>query len=250
MIDAVFLDKIKSFEGYTPVAKWDYSQFTNGYGTRARAPDEVITKAEAESRFRAEIGKAAQIVERHAANWDPGTKAALTSLTFNAGTRWISSGLGDAVRAGDVEAVRERFVLYVKAGGETLQGLVNRRNAEVEWIGSSVGAVAGNAASSLAGAGERPGTWGAADVAFAAPATLGARTAMPLTPTRSADASSDPALTRGPIVSGARERSENAFAALIVNQITEAALSDIGSVRDPDSNDTHARQQREDRRVG
>jgi lysozyme len=72
MIDAVFLDKIKSFEGYTPVAKWDYAQFTNGYGTRARAPDEVITKAEAESRFRAEIGKAAQIVERHAANWDPG----------------------------------------------------------------------------------------------------------------------------------------------------------------------------------
>jgi lysozyme len=247
MIDAVFLDKIKSFEGYTPVAKWDYSQFTNGYGTRARAPDEVITKAEAESRFRAEIGKAAQIVERHAVNWDPGTKAALTSLTFNAGTRWISSGLGDAVRAGDVEAVRERFVLYVKAGGETLQGLVNRRNAEVEWIGSSVGAVAGNAASSLAGAGER---WGAADVAFAAPATLDARTAMPLKPTRSVDASFDPALTRGPIVSGALERSEYAFAALIVNQITEAALSDIGSVRDPENKDTRERQQREDRSVG
>jgi lysozyme len=129
------LQAIKTFEGFTARAKWDYAQSTNGFGTRALRPDEVIDEAEANRRFAAEIEKARQFVERHAAGWDEGTKAALTSLTFNAGTRWQTSGLGEAVRAFDVDAVRDRFVAYTKAGGAELPGLVRRRLAEAEWIG-------------------------------------------------------------------------------------------------------------------
>ncbi len=137
-MDHAYLQAIKTFEGFTPQAQWDYAQHSNGYGTKALYPGETIDAAEAERRFAAEIAVARSIVEKHAAGWDEGTKAALTSLTFNAGTRWISSGLGDAVRSGDIAGVRERFVQYAKAGGEVLPGLVKRRLAELDWIGGGV----------------------------------------------------------------------------------------------------------------
>ena len=137
-----YLAAIKSFEGVAPQAKWDYAQHSHGYGTKALYPGEAISPEEAERRFAAEIAIARDIVEKHAAGWDEGTKAALTSLTFNAGTRWISSGLGDAVRNGDIEGIRERFVQYTKAQGEVLPGLLKRRLAEVDWIGSGTGGAA------------------------------------------------------------------------------------------------------------
>lgn len=135
----VYLDRIKSFEGFTPVAKPDYAQHSNGYGTKALYPGELIDRAEAERRFAHEIEQARAFVERRVPALDEGTKAALTSLTFNAGTRWASSGLGDAAQRGDLDAIKERFVQYTKAGGKDLPGLVSRRLAEVVWIGSSAG---------------------------------------------------------------------------------------------------------------
>ena len=131
-----YLDAIRNFEGFTPQAAWDYAQFSNGFGTRARYAGEVIDRAEAERRFRAEVSEARSIVEKTAPHVDEGTKAALTSLTYNAGTAWIGSGLGDAVRRGDLEAAREIFQKYNKAGGEVLPGLVSRRSQEALWIGN------------------------------------------------------------------------------------------------------------------
>lgn len=62
----------------------------------------------------------------------------MTSLTYNAGTAWVTSGLGDAVRRGDAEAVKDRFLAYNKAGGEVLPGLVRRRAIEAQWIGDEL----------------------------------------------------------------------------------------------------------------
>lgn len=130
-----YLDSIRQFEGFTARATSDYAQISNGYGTKALYPGEVIDRAEAERRFQAEIGQARNIVDKAAPHVDEGTKAALTSLTYNAGTAWIKSGLGDAVRRGALEEVREIFQKYNKAGGEVLPGLVRRRATEAEWIG-------------------------------------------------------------------------------------------------------------------
>jgi lysozyme len=135
-MNSLYLNSIRTFEGFTPQAQWDYAQHSNGYGTRALYPGEVIDRAEAERRFQSEIASARAVVERHAANADEGTKAALTSLTFNAGEKWTHDGLGDAVRRGDMDAVRSLFVEYNKAGGKLLAGLAARRAAEAEWIGS------------------------------------------------------------------------------------------------------------------
>ena len=131
------LSAVKSFEGFSAQAKWDYAQYSNGYGTRARAPGEVIDTKEAEFRLVLELKSAANAVEGFAPSLDKGTKAALTSLTFNAGTRWMTDGLGRAIQRGDLDAARSIFVEYNKAGGKVLPGLVARRLAEVQWFGSS-----------------------------------------------------------------------------------------------------------------
>ena len=131
-----FEDTVKRFEGYAPRASWDYQQHSNGWGTRARFPGETIDKDEAQRRLDAELAKAKQLVTSFVPNADAGTTKALTDLTFNAGTKWQTSGLGAAVKAGDYDKARQLFQQYVKAGGETLPGLVERRRAGANWIGA------------------------------------------------------------------------------------------------------------------
>ena len=139
MIDVKYLDAIKSFEGFTPRAKWDYAQSSNGYGTKALHEGEIIDRAEADRRFKAEIKAAYEIVDRFAPNLDDGSKAALTSLTYNAGTAWTKSDLGNAIRSGDIETAKTIFQQYNKAGGEVLSGLQARRDAEMAWFNSDSG---------------------------------------------------------------------------------------------------------------
>jgi lysozyme len=141
-----YLDAIRNFEGFNPQAQWDYAQFSNGYGTKARYAGEVIDRAEADRRFHAEVSSARSIVEKAVPDLDEGTKAALTSLTYNAGPSWIESGLGDAVRRGDLDSARDIFLKYNKAGGEVLPGLVSRRAQEALWIGGGETAPASPAA--------------------------------------------------------------------------------------------------------
>ena len=136
-MQSTYLDAVRTFEGFSSKADWDYSQNTNGYGTKARYPGEVIDRAEAESRFRSEISKAEAAVEKFCPHLDQGTKAALTSLTFNTGTTWMHSGLGKKIKSGDLAGARQIFVSYTKAAGRELSGLVARRNHEASWIGQS-----------------------------------------------------------------------------------------------------------------
>lgn len=141
MIDKNYADAIKSFEGFTARSVWDYAQASNGYGTKAKYLGEVIDQAEAEKRFKSEIAGAQALVEQFAPHLDDGSKAALTSLTYNAGTAWMKSGLGQAVGAGDLDSAQKIFLTYNKAGGEVLPGLVKRRLAEVTWFGQSSGSL-------------------------------------------------------------------------------------------------------------
>src|SRR5512139_1134493 len=134
ILDQLYADAIKGFEGYAPNAAWDYKQYTNGYGTKALYPGESIDKTEAENRFNTAIEGAAKTVDTVAPNAPPGVRAALISLTYNAGSGWANSGLGEAVKAGDWKAARDRFLQYNKAGGQVNPGLVNRRQAEAAWF--------------------------------------------------------------------------------------------------------------------
>lgn len=133
-LESPYLDAIKTFEGFTPRASWDYKQHSIGYGTKARFPGETIDQAEADRRFQSEIGSARDTVRKLGIPLDPGREAALTSLTFNAGPGWMNDGLGQAVRAGNWDEAARRFAQYNKAGGQTLPGLADRRNQELAWM--------------------------------------------------------------------------------------------------------------------
>jgi lysozyme len=133
-MDARFLDRIKTFEGFTREAKWDYAQYSNGYGTKAAYKGEVIDRAEADRRFRHELDKAGELVDKFSPGLDSGSRAALVSLTFNAGTKWMQSGLGEAVKSGAMSDAKQIFLQYTKAGGVDLPGLKSRRLEEATWF--------------------------------------------------------------------------------------------------------------------
>lgn len=140
-LDQSYLDAIKGFEGYAPNASWDYKQYSSGYGTKAQPGDENIPadqrKAVYEQRFQDEIGKAAASVDQFAPNLPAGVRAALTSLTYNAGPGWQQSGLGEAIRAGDLGKAQQIFLQYNKAGGKENEGLTARRQQEAAWFGGA-----------------------------------------------------------------------------------------------------------------
>lgn len=137
-LDQSLLDAIKGFEGYAPRASWDYKQMSSGYGTRAQPGDENIPpdqlRAVYEQRFQDEVGKASSSVDQFAPNLPAGVRAALTSLTYNAGPGWQQSGLGEAIRAGDYTKAHDIFLQYNKAGGDVNRALVDRRKKEAAWF--------------------------------------------------------------------------------------------------------------------
>ena len=149
-LDSQYIDAIKATEGYTPQATWDYKQYSSGYGTKAQPGDETIPQDQLkqvyEQRFQDEIAKAAAHVDSFAPNLPPGVRAALTSLTFNAGPGWSQSGLGEAVKSGDWDKAREIFLQYNKAGGKVDNGLVARRGREAAWFDQGLPAPTGNIA--------------------------------------------------------------------------------------------------------
>ena len=134
MLERSYFEAIKEFEGFAPRARWDYAQFTNGFGTRARHPSEVIDATEADGRFRAEVSEALRQVDQFAPGLSEGARAALTSLTFNAGASWMHRPLGQAVAKGDLAVAREILLQYDKAGGQQLPGLQMRRAQEAAWL--------------------------------------------------------------------------------------------------------------------
>lgn len=137
-LDPEYIDAIKKSEGYAPDASWDYKQYSSGYGTKAQPGDENIPQdqrqAVYEQRFQDEVAKAAAHVDSINPNLPPGVKAALTSLTYNAGPGWSQSGLGDLIRAGDLEGAKARFLQYNHAGGQVDPGLTARRGREAAWF--------------------------------------------------------------------------------------------------------------------
>ena len=128
-----YLGKVKKFEGFSNKPYWDYKQWTSGYGTKGR-PGELVDQATADQRLRSEFGSAFQNVNSFAPNAPDGVKAALSSLTFNAGPKWMGSGLGGLVKAGDWSGAKNRFLQYNKAGGMFNPGLASRRQQEASWF--------------------------------------------------------------------------------------------------------------------
>lgn len=132
-------ERIKKIEGYSEKPYADFKQTSSGYGTKAQSGDEAIPpeqrRAVYEQRLNTELGRAANIVDTFSPGLPKGTRDALISLTYNAGSSWTASGLGAKIRAGDLESAKANFAQYNQAGGEVNPGLVDRRAQELSWWG-------------------------------------------------------------------------------------------------------------------
>ena len=137
------LEMIKEFEGYFKYAYWDYSQWTIGYGTRCEEGEypDGITEEQADALLRSEIVRyemeVAAFLGYNGIEVTQNQFDALVSLTFNIGSKWTNgSTIADILKDGAAnhseDEIKDAFCEYVHAGGEVIQGLIDRRTREAE----------------------------------------------------------------------------------------------------------------------
>lgn len=126
---------IPSVEGFLSHPKWDYQQYTWGYGTRAPGPTGTITRdqafADMLTYLLADYEKLKKRITRNlsAAQW-----AAYLSFSYNA-------GIGNAynlvanINSGNDTALVTQWRKYIYAGGVVNDNLIDRREKELNlWF--------------------------------------------------------------------------------------------------------------------
>ncbi|WVT73993.1 lysozyme [Sinorhizobium chiapasense] len=134
------LDLIKQYEGLRTTAYLCPANVpTIGYGstqglTRADVGRKTITAAEAETLLRADLVRFEKAVEKLVTiRLTDNQYAALVSFAFNLGEGNLAkSTLLKRINTGASRAlIAQSWMQWVNAGGKRLQGLVNRRAAEM-----------------------------------------------------------------------------------------------------------------------
>ncbi|WP_008314190.1 lysozyme [Leptolyngbya sp. PCC 6406] len=138
-INAAGLKLIKTFEGRELRAYQDSVKvWTIGYGHTSMAgppevtPNMTITAEQAEEILKQDLRKFEQgIRDRVSVTLDSNQFSALVSFAFNVGLgAFQNSTMRRLLNSRDYNGAANEFPRWVKAGGQTLQGLVRRRNAE------------------------------------------------------------------------------------------------------------------------
>jgi lysozyme len=139
MINQAGIDLIKQWEGCKLKAYKDVAGiWTVGYGLTSRAgfievgPDTVLTQAEADYYLEKVVDDfASKIKPMITAPINENEFAAFVSLAYNIGVgAFKRSSALKRFNAGEKDRVTEAIRMWKKAGGKTVQGLVNRREAE------------------------------------------------------------------------------------------------------------------------
>ena len=136
-INEAGLSLIKSFEGCRLEAyKCPAGVWTIGYGHTAGVKQGMkITLEEADKMLREDVEKFEKKVDKYNSiyNFNENQFSALVSFAFNVGN--IDQLTANGTRS--LSVVHEKILLYNKANGKTLSGLVRRRQAEYKLFGES-----------------------------------------------------------------------------------------------------------------
>jgi GH24 family phage-related lysozyme (muramidase) len=124
--------------GFVAKAFWDRKQYTNGYGTKANYPGEVIDQTEAKRRFDADVKQRESFVnainsQRVSKSGKPLTQAqfdAIGSLVYNVGVGGLGSNLQSAIINGRDQEAAGLMLKYNTSNGQELPGLTARRKRE------------------------------------------------------------------------------------------------------------------------
>lgn len=126
------LKLIKSFEGCRLTAYQDPAGiWTIGYGhTNGVKKGQVITQEQAEAYLKCDIGWAVEAVNGLSRELTQGEFDGLVSFTFNCGPK----NLHKLCDGRTMDQIKEKILLYNKAGGSVLTGLMRRRRAELQLM--------------------------------------------------------------------------------------------------------------------
>jgi len=140
MINQASLNLIKDFEGFRATTYRDpVGVLTIGYGTTAAAKvgispqlGQTITREAGERYLLTAVNKFAEDISRHMTRTATANQfGAMVSLAYNVGPgAFRKSSVLRKFNAGDIEGAANAFLLWNKAGGKVLPGLVRRRAAE------------------------------------------------------------------------------------------------------------------------
>lgn len=138
-----FIAVLKKMEGFHPVAYWDYSQWTIGYGTKCPdgkekyyTKDNPMTEKEAVKLLHEELAYFEKVVndlaEKYDLEFEQHQFDALVSFSYNVGGAWtrdVNGYLHTAIREGDMSnRIIYGLMLWSTAGGDYI--LINRRKCE------------------------------------------------------------------------------------------------------------------------
>ncbi len=145
------LELIKSFEGFSSKAQWDYNQWSIGYGCKCEENEypNGITEYQATELMKKEMPAYVNAVNKFMDTYDVKLNQnqfdALVSFSYNCGQYvWTMNEnnftLKRLIIAGnwDEEDITNAFLMWVKAGGSVLQGLVRRRTREAALFNSDI----------------------------------------------------------------------------------------------------------------
>ena len=143
------IDYIKKTERFIAKAYWDKKQYTNGYGTKALNPEEVVSKVEAENRLKTYLQNAVSDVIQYGKDkkyqWTQGQIDALTSFAYNGGIGMLDKLTQGGKRTND--QIAQAMMSYNKATDiktgktETLPGLTTRRAEELAMFQARDGGI-------------------------------------------------------------------------------------------------------------
>lgn len=123
---------IKKFEGLSLSATWDYKGYSIGYGHTSADVTKyaTITEKEAEELLIVDLEKVDyhinKIIKKGNYNFNQNQYDALVSFCYNIGS--LNQLTKNCTR--NVDEIGEAMLLYNKAGGKTVDGLVKRRKEE------------------------------------------------------------------------------------------------------------------------
>jgi len=126
---------IKKWEGFDSTAKWDYKQYSGGYGSRAEK-GQTFTPETAHAALVDSVQPISKFIgENVKVPLSPGQRTALTSFAYNVGTG--DGGLSDLIpdiNKGDWPSVAAKMQHYNHAGGKVKVDLTRRRADEARMI--------------------------------------------------------------------------------------------------------------------
>ena len=145
------LELIKSFEGFSSKAQWDYNQWSIGYGCKCEENEypNGITEYEATELMKKAMPGYVNAVNKFMDTYDVRLNQnqfdALVSFTYNCGKYvWTRNESSFTLKKLLIEGnfsetdITNAFLMWVKAGGTVLQGLVRRRTREAALFNSDI----------------------------------------------------------------------------------------------------------------